>query len=128
MIDEITKIMEPVLYTALTALAGVVMVAIAKVKGDTIAWLQSKTNKDQQALITAIAKEAYAYAEKAGVDKLEKSFWYVQKELSRRGIEIDGVKVHAAIQAAWEQYGNNKGGVTIATQSEIEKAVSKVVE
>lgn len=128
MIEEVTKIMEPVLYTALTALAGFLMYAINVVKDDAMEWLKSKASKDQQAFIAAVSKEAYAYAEKVGKDKLEEAVLYVQREAAKRGIKVDAAKVYAAVQAAWEEYGNNKGGVTVATQLEIEKAVQKVVE
>jgi LL-H family phage holin len=107
--EQITAILTPLVLAIIGALASVATVAVTAGKNHVLAWIKSKTNANQQAVIDRVAAEAYAYAEQwAGNDgqqKLNGAIHYVSQELEKIGINVSETKITAAIQAAWEQYG-----------------------
>ncbi|WP_068777543.1 phage holin, LLH family [Paenibacillus sp. FJAT-26967] len=112
MAQQITEILEMLILAAVTALAGVVAVAITSGKTYLINWLQARTNAAQQDLIFKVAREAMAFAENQdafikGKDKLSAAIDYAAKELQNRGVNVDRKKLLATVQAAWMEYNKS---------------------
>ncbi|WP_068773469.1 phage holin, LLH family [Paenibacillus sp. FJAT-26967] len=109
MAQHITEILTPLILAFVTALAGVLTVAITSAKSYLISWIQARTNADQQELIFKVAREAMAYAENQdefikGKDKLNAAIDYAAKELQNRGVNVDRQKLLATVQDAWMEY------------------------
>jgi LL-H family phage holin len=110
--NQLTSILAPVMLALVSAAASVAIVVIANAKTGIINWLHSHATAKQQAVIDAIAKEAFAYAEKRaegqGAEKLNKAAVYMSNELQQRGIDITSNQLHAAIQSAWMEFNKGK--------------------
>ncbi|MEY9097081.1 phage holin, LLH family, partial [Paenibacillus sp. RC84] len=109
MSQQITEYLTQLVLAGLTALTGILVVAIYTLKDRAIKWLQAHTTTAQQDIIANIAREAFAFAESQdayikGKDKLSAAVDYAAKELQRRGINADRQKLLATIEAAWMQY------------------------
>ena len=85
------------------ALVGVAMVFITAVL---VPWVKSRTNVNQQVIITTLARTAvYAAQQLFGnnVDKRDYALHYMTKQLKQYGITLDTNAISAAIEAALKE-------------------------
>ena len=87
------------------------LIIVAVITRFAIPAVQAYVGAERLAMLTQLAKEAYAFAEKhapelklKGEEKLEMATDYLNARLAERRIPVTVEQVRAAIEAAWLEY------------------------